>query len=115
MEHRPCRGRSKTLDGLAPHARKDPQRVHVGVLALARPHADGREAFEQLAAVEAFLAGVLQVPQLEVFVEVHEFLAERVTKHRIGMCRTLPGWNRCATCHPGAKADPPSRTGACIA
>src|ERR1700730_18132769 len=89
MEHRPCRGRPQALDRFPPHLRENPQRIHVGMLPLARSHADGGEALEQLAAVETFLTGVLQVIHLEVLIEVDEFFAAGMRENRIRMCRAL--------------------------
>jgi len=56
-------------------ARQDAQRIHVRMLALAGAHADGREALEQLDVVEAFLHRILEILELQVFVELDEILA----------------------------------------
>src|SRR5713101_5439915 len=110
MEHRPGRGWPELLDRLPPYFCEDPQRIHVGMLALARSHADSREALEQLTAVEAFLTGVLQIPQLEVFIEVDELLAAGMRENRVWMRRTLAGSNRFATRNFSAEADLPGCT-----
>src|SRR5579862_6270083 len=115
MEHRPGRGGAQGLDRLPPHFRENPQRIHVGMLALARSHPDGREALEQLAAVEAFLTGVLQIPHLEVFVEVHEFLAAVMRKNRVRMRRALTGRNRFPTRRLNAETDLPGRARSSVA
>ena len=82
MKERTRRGRADLLRLLPREPREDAQRVHVRMLALARPHADGRETLEQLDVVEAFLHGVREVLELQVFIEVDEILALRMRHDR---------------------------------
>ena len=62
--------------------------MHVGVLALARAHADSGVALQQLDVVEALLHGIEEVLELQVLIEVDEVLAARMRKDRIGMARS---------------------------
>ena len=76
MVHRARGGQPQLLDARRPRTRaKIAQRVHVRMLALRGPHADGAVALEQFARIEAFLRGVLQVLDLQILVEVDEVLA----------------------------------------
>jgi hypothetical protein len=78
VEEWPRGGGADLLRRLAGQAGEDAQRRHVRMLALARAHADGREALQQLDVVVALLHGVFEVLQLQVFVEIDEILAIRM-------------------------------------
>src|SRR5512136_2827483 len=88
MEKRPRGGRSDFFDWQAAKPRKNPHGVHVGVFALRRSHADRGVALQELDGVEAFLHGVREVPELQIYVEVDEVLAVRMLDDGIGMRRT---------------------------
>ena len=86
MEERPRGGGAECLPtGWRANPRQDAHCVHVRVLALRRPHADGGVALEQLDAVEAFLHRVDEVLELQVLVEVDEVLALRMLDDGIGV------------------------------
>ena len=89
MEHWPCRGQCVLRHVFAPHAGQDAQAIEIRVLALAGPHAQRREALQQLTGVEPLLAGVDDVGDLQILVEVHKLLAFGVRKYGIGMRRRL--------------------------
>src|SRR5579871_2712530 len=89
MKHRPRSGRPEPFERLSPDTGENPQRIHVGMLSLARSHANRGEALQKLAVVEPFLTGVLQIPQLEIFVKVDKFLAVRMGKDGIRVCRAF--------------------------
>src|SRR4029077_14451399 len=96
MKHRSGSRRAQRLERLAANPAGDAQRVHVRMLSLARTHPDRGEALEQLAAVESFLAGVLQILHREVFIEVYELSAACMAEDGIGMRRAFE------RCGPGS-------------
>src|SRR5579871_2536653 len=95
MVERPGRRGSCLGHGTAPDPRQNADRVSVGGLALARPHAVGGVALHQLGAVEALLRRVDEVLVLDVLVQIHEALLGRVWEDGVGMARR--SWCRALT------------------
>ena len=83
--------------------------LHVRQLPLARTHADGGKALQQLAAVESLLAGVLQILNREVLIEVDELSAAWMAEDRKGVRRALERRGPRALRRLGAKPKPARR------
>ncbi len=62
--------------------------IHVRVLALRRSHAHRAVALQELARIEPLLSGILQVLDLQVFIEVDEILGRGMIDDGKGMRRT---------------------------
>src|SRR5262245_34937504 len=89
MKHRPRGCCAERFERFAADPAENAQRVPVGMLPLARPHADRGEALQQLAAVEALLTGIHEILYGEIFVEVDEFPATRMREDRMRVIRAL--------------------------
>ena len=84
---------------------QDPNRIHIGKFALTGAHTDGGEAFHQFDIVVSLLMRVLEVCQVDIFVEVDKVVFPGVGKNRVGMTgggawwvtqasSGTPGWPR---------------------
>src|SRR6266480_137208 len=109
MEHRSRRRRAQRIKRRAANPAEDAQGIHVGMLSLARTHADGGKALQQLAAVESLLAGVLQILNREVLIEVDELSAAWMAEDRKGVRRALERRGPRALRRLGAKPKPARR------
>ena len=76
-------------NGVAVEFGQDPHRVHVGQLALARPHPHGAVALEQFDAVVAFLMRIDEIRQVQILVEIHEVLLARMGENRIAVAESF--------------------------
>ena len=112
---RPRGGGSDGAARLATDLREDADGIHVGVLALGRPHADGGVALEQLDVVEALLRRVEEILELQILVEVDEVLPLRMINDRIGMARAPAVADRRLTGGRGAAREPVERRGSGLA
>ena len=65
----------KKAEVAPPLFKRDARRKRIGVFALGRPHAHRRITLQQLNAVEPLLRGVLQIFDLNVFIEIDEVLS----------------------------------------
>ena len=101
---RPGGGHLQRFQVLVCEAAKNPKHVQVRVLALRRSHAERGIALQQFEVVESFLNGVLDVFELNVFVQIEEVLAFRVRENRIGVTArwAVTGWTARGVIQPGA-------------
>src|SRR6185503_5685315 len=83
MEERARRGTADFSRRRVLQFRQDAYRIHVRELALARPHAHGGIALEQLDIVEALLRRISKILKLQVYIEINEVLSARMVENRI--------------------------------
>src|SRR5207245_1829962 len=90
----PGRGHLQRFQALVCKAAKNPKHVQVRVLPLRRTHAERGIALEQFEVVESFLNRVLDILELNVFVQIEEVLPFKMREDRIGMTarRTIAWW-----------------------
>ncbi len=85
MEERPGSGRTHGTRCFSGNSCQYPQRIHIGMFSLARPHANCGESLQQFNVVKAFLDSIREVLILQIFIKINKVFACGMVDEGIGV------------------------------